>query len=79
MKEFGYHRWFKCACGYENDRDVIAVMNLNKRGSLTLSSAHQMRAELMVEAMSPLEGIYRPSRDGGVKLCSFLIMICKGS
>ncbi|QGR18416.1 IS200/IS605 family element transposase accessory protein TnpB [Sulfurisphaera ohwakuensis] len=34
------HRWFKCSCGYENDRDVIAVVNLNRRGSLTLSSAH---------------------------------------
>jgi IS605 OrfB family transposase len=26
------HRWFKCSCGYENDRDVIAVVNLNGRG-----------------------------------------------
>jgi len=40
--EDGY-RWFKCSCGYENDRDVIAVVNLNGRGSLTLSTAHQMR------------------------------------
>jgi IS605 OrfB family transposase len=23
------HRWFKCSCSYENDRDVIAVVNLN--------------------------------------------------
>jgi len=30
-------------CGYENDRDVIAIMNLNGRGSLTLSTAPQMR------------------------------------
>nr|WP_231136392.1 zinc ribbon domain-containing protein [Acidianus ambivalens] len=37
------HRWFKCACGYENDRDVIAIMNLNGRWSLTLSTAPQMR------------------------------------
>ena len=22
-------RWFKCSCGYENDRDVIAIVNLN--------------------------------------------------
>jgi putative transposase len=29
------HRWFKCSCGYENDRDVIAVVNLNGRVSLT--------------------------------------------
>jgi IS605 OrfB family transposase len=36
-------RWFKCSCGYENDRDVIAVVNLNRRGSLTLSTAPQMR------------------------------------
>jgi len=42
MKEVS-HRWFKCSCGYENDRDVIAIVNLNRRGSLTLSSAHQMR------------------------------------
>jgi Transposase and inactivated derivatives len=25
MKEKGY-RWFRCNCGYENDRDVIAVV-----------------------------------------------------
>jgi len=37
------HRWFKCYCGYENDRDVIAITNLNGRGSLTLSTAPQMR------------------------------------
>jgi len=42
MEEVGY-RWFKCSCGYENDRDVIAVVNLNRRGSLTLSTAPQMR------------------------------------
>ncbi|MFP3346701.1 MAG: RNA-guided endonuclease TnpB family protein [Sulfolobaceae archaeon] len=38
MKEVS-HRWFKCSCGYDYDRDVIAVVNLNRRGSLTLSSA----------------------------------------
>jgi len=32
------HRWFKCNCGYENDRDIIAITNLNGRGSLTLST-----------------------------------------
>ncbi|AEE93184.1 OrfB transposable element protein, IS605 [Acidianus hospitalis W1] len=37
------HRWFRCSCGYENDREVIAIVNLNGRGSLTLSSAPQMR------------------------------------
>jgi len=42
MKEVS-HRWFKCSCGYENDRDVIAIMNSNGRGSLTLSTAPQMR------------------------------------
>jgi IS605 OrfB family transposase len=42
MKEVS-HRWFKCNCGYENDRDVIAIMNLNGRGSLTLSTAPQMK------------------------------------
>jgi len=42
MKEVS-RRWFRCNCGYENDRDVIAVVNLNRRGSLTLSSAPQMR------------------------------------
>jgi hypothetical protein len=35
-------RWFKCYCGYEDDRDVIAIANLNGRGSLTLSTAPQM-------------------------------------
>ncbi|MUN29108.1 RNA-guided endonuclease TnpB family protein [Sulfuracidifex metallicus] len=42
MEEKGY-RWFKCSCSYENDRDVIAIMNLNGRGSLSLSTAPQMR------------------------------------
>jgi len=43
MKEVGY-RYFLCTkCGYKNDKDVIAMVNLNRRGSLTLSSAHQMR------------------------------------
>jgi IS605 OrfB family transposase len=42
MKEISY-RWFKCNCGYENDRDVIAIINLNGRGSLSLSTAPQMR------------------------------------
>jgi IS605 OrfB family transposase len=42
MKEI-YHRWFKCNCGYENNRDIIAIMNLNGRGSLSLSTAPQMR------------------------------------
>ena len=32
MEEKDY-RWFSCSCGYENDRDVIAVMNLNRRES----------------------------------------------
>jgi IS605 OrfB family transposase len=42
MKEI-YHRWYKCNCGYENDRDIIAIINLNGRGSLNLSTAPQMR------------------------------------
>ncbi|MUM65901.1 IS200/IS605 family element transposase accessory protein TnpB [Acidianus infernus] len=43
MIEMAY-RYFHCpSCGYENDRDVIAVTNLNGRGSLTLSTAPQMR------------------------------------
>ncbi|MQL54279.1 RNA-guided endonuclease TnpB family protein [Acidianus ambivalens] len=41
MEEKGY-RWFKCSCGYENDRDVIAVVNLNGRGSLSLPTSPQM-------------------------------------
>jgi len=28
MREVNY-RWFECVCGYENDRDVIAIVNLN--------------------------------------------------
>jgi IS605 OrfB family transposase len=42
MKEISY-RWFKCDCGYENNRDIIAIINLNGRGSLSLSTAPQMR------------------------------------
>jgi len=42
MKEVSY-RWFKCSCGYENDRDIIAIINLNGRGSLSLSTAPHMR------------------------------------
>jgi IS605 OrfB family transposase len=38
MEEVG-HRWFKCSCGYENDRDVIAIVNLNRRESQTFSSS----------------------------------------
>jgi hypothetical protein len=28
MKEIS-NRWLKCNRGYENDRDIIAIMNLN--------------------------------------------------
>ena len=42
MNEISY-RWFKCSCGYENDRDVVAIINLNGRGSLSLPTAHHMR------------------------------------
>jgi putative transposase len=42
MKEISYH-WLKCNCGYENDRDIIAIINLNGRGSLSLSTAPHMR------------------------------------
>jgi IS605 OrfB family transposase len=42
MNEISY-RWFKCNCGYENDRDIIAIINLNGRGSLSLSTAPHMR------------------------------------
>jgi IS605 OrfB family transposase len=43
MIEIG-HRYLRCpSCGYENDRDVIAIVNLNGRGSLTPSTAPQMR------------------------------------
>jgi transposase len=41
MKEI-YYRWYKCKCGYENNRDIIAIINLNG-GSLSLSTAPQMR------------------------------------
>jgi transposase len=46
MREVDY-RLIECVCGYENDRDVIAIVNFNGRGSLALSSVHQMRAKLM--------------------------------
>ncbi len=43
MAESGY-RTLKCErCGYEDNRDHIAVFNLYGRGSLTLSTAPQMR------------------------------------
>jgi putative transposase len=43
MREYA-HRQFRCvSCGYEDDRDVIGVMNLYGRGSLILSTAGQMR------------------------------------
>ncbi len=40
----GCYRALKCErCGYEDNRDHIAVFNLYGRGSLTLSTAPQMR------------------------------------
>lgn len=43
MKEVCY-RYFHCTSrSYENDRDAIAFVNLNGRGSLTLLTAPQMR------------------------------------
>jgi len=43
MKETGY-RAFKCPmCGFEENRDYIAVMNLYRRGLLHLSTAHGMK------------------------------------
>jgi len=43
MKESGY-RTLKCEkCGFEEHRDYIAVLNLYGRGSLTLSTARQMK------------------------------------
>ncbi len=36
------YRWFKCNHSNENDRDVIAIINLNGRESLTLSIAPQI-------------------------------------
>ncbi len=42
MNEISY-RCFKCNCGCENDRDVIAIINLNGRGSLCHLTAPHMR------------------------------------
>ena len=43
MKESQY-RTFRCPnCGFEENRDYIAVMNLYGRGSLTLSTARQVK------------------------------------
>ncbi|QKR00690.1 IS200/IS605 family element transposase accessory protein TnpB [Metallosphaera tengchongensis] len=43
MEEVG-RRYFRCInCGYENDRDVIAIMNIYGRGSLSLSTVPHMR------------------------------------
>jgi len=36
------YRWFKCNHSNENDRDVIAIINLSGRESVTLSTAPQM-------------------------------------
>ncbi|MEW9492632.1 MAG: RNA-guided endonuclease TnpB family protein [Candidatus Aramenus sulfurataquae] len=53
MKEYS-HRQFRCvSCGYENDRDVIAVMNLYGRGSLILSTAGQMRGSKESQCPEP--------------------------
>ena len=41
MNEISY-RWFKCNCGCENG-DVIAIINLNGRGSLCHLTAPHMR------------------------------------
>ncbi|MCY0859962.1 MAG: zinc ribbon domain-containing protein, partial [Sulfolobaceae archaeon] len=41
IEEEGYSYYLCLKCGYENDRDVIAVMNLY--GSLTLSTIPHMR------------------------------------
>ncbi|WP_425487471.1 hypothetical protein [Metallosphaera tengchongensis] len=38
------HRYYHCVdCGYENDHDVIAIMNLYGRCSLSLLTAPHMR------------------------------------
>jgi len=43
MKESEY-RTLRCpSCGFEENRDYIAVMNLYRRGSLTLSTARHMK------------------------------------
>jgi len=45
MKENGY-RTLKCIkCGFEEHRDYVSVLNLYGRGSLTLSTARQMKGE----------------------------------
>ncbi|EWG07587.1 MAG: OrfB transposable element protein, IS605 [Candidatus Aramenus sulfurataquae] len=53
MKEYS-HRQFRCvSCGYEDDRDVIAVMNLYGRGSPILSTAGQMRGSTESQCPEP--------------------------
>jgi IS605 OrfB family transposase len=67
MKEVSY-RWFKCSCGYENDRDIIAIMNLNRRGSLSLSTPSNARC-----SSESIEGNLRLLRRGGSQrsYCSY--------
>jgi len=44
MKESDY-KTLKCTkCGFEENRDYIAVMNLYWRGSLHLSTAHGVKS-----------------------------------
>ncbi len=43
LEEYEYRQMRCKKCGYENDRDVIAVINLYGRGSLILSTAGQRR------------------------------------
>jgi len=77
MKEVS-HRWFKCSCGYENDRDVIAVVNLNGRGvsdPLDCPSNERCKPE-------PMRGTLDPSRIGRKSVCilqvTFLITYLNG-
>jgi transposase len=65
MMENGY-RVFKCPrCGFESDRDTVAVLNIEKKalskmgGSLTTPTAPQMtdvNTNRCEEPMNPLKG-----------------------
>ena len=64
MKEISY-RLFKCSCGYENDRDIIAIENLNGGFSEPLDCPSYARC-----SYESIEGNSRPLGRGEVSYIS---------
>jgi len=77
MRENGY-RVLRCsACGFETDRDTVAILNIEKKvlskmwGSLITPNAPQMtdvNPNRCGEPMNPLKGTLAPSGRGGGQL-----------